>query len=175
MGVEIAVDIDDPWWESRLTDAAAVAETAAAAALRAAAPNLTTGGVTIALSSDAVVHDLNRRWRGVDAPTNVLSFPGDDPAEAGAAAADGPPGHWGDVVLAGETMGAEATQQGKSLADHLAHLVVHGVLHLLGYDHENDDDGDVMESLETAILADLGVADPYRGDGLPAATDPRGA
>ncbi|HLB79022.1 MAG TPA: rRNA maturation RNase YbeY, partial [Dongiaceae bacterium] len=97
------------------------------------------------------------RYRGIDRATNVLSFPMGAPVGAGAA-----PTPLGDVILARETVAAEARAQGKVVADHVSHLVVHGVLHLLGYDHERTADAAVMERLETAILAGLGVADPYR-------------
>jgi probable rRNA maturation factor len=93
---------------------------------------------------------LNLKWRGKDAPTNVLSFPSGEEQ-----------GHLGDVVLAYETVEGEAEQQNIAIADHAAHLVVHGMLHLLGYDHEQEDDAVKMETLETEILATLGIADPY--------------
>ena len=103
---------------------------------------------------------LNSDWRGIDRPTNVLAFPGWDPDAPLPAEA---PLLLGDVVLARETVAREAKEQGKTVTDHLGHLVVHGVLHLLGYDHAIDAEAAVMETLETAILAELGVADPYRG------------
>jgi probable rRNA maturation factor len=108
------------------------------------------------LADDASVQDLNARWRGKDAPTNVLAFASDEPP------AKGKPVLLGDVVLAYETVSREAKEQGKRLADHLRHLVIHGVLHLLGYDHIKATPAKRMEALETRILASLGVADPYR-------------
>jgi probable rRNA maturation factor len=101
------------------------------------------------------VQDLNRDWRDRDAPTNVLAFPGDTEA------ANGQPLLLGDVIVAFGVTRAEATRDGKTLADHLSHLVAHGTLHLLGYDHENDADAQAMEALETGILGGLGIADPY--------------
>jgi probable rRNA maturation factor len=109
----------------------------------------------VVLSDNAHVGELNRRHRGKDKPTNVLSFSA--PADFGTEHAIG------SVVLAFETVVGEAREQGKTLRDHLQHLVVHGVLHLLGHDHETDEDAEDMEALERSILAGLGVADPYAG------------
>ena len=105
------------------------------------------------LADDAFVQHLNKTWRGKDQPTNVLSFP----AGENTAGID----HLGDIVLALETITREAREQDKKPADHLTHLVVHGMLHLLGYDHEDDDEAEEMEALERRILAGLGIADPY--------------
>ncbi len=116
--------------------------------------------VSIALASDEEVTALNAAYRGKTAPTNVLSFP------AGRAA---PPGFLGDVALAAETVAREAQQQGVSVVHHVQHLVVHGLLHLIGYDHEADGDAERMEALETSILAGLGVADPYADEPIPRA------
>jgi probable rRNA maturation factor len=117
--------------------------------------------VAIMLSSDAEVRQLNAKWRGIDNATNVLSFPAPEA-----------PGDLeqveflGDIALACETVLAEAADQGTTPAHHLQHLVVHGLLHLLGYDHENTDDASEMEALEVEILARLGIADPYAGADL---------
>ena len=126
------------------------------------------GTVALVLADDELVQDLNRRFRGKDTPTNVLSFPGDDMPMPGLSPADPHLGDTalgdtalGDVVLAAETVQREARGDGKSIGDHFSHLAVHGILHLLGYDHESAEDAEEMESLETAILADLGIADPY--------------
>jgi probable rRNA maturation factor len=106
--------------------------------------------------------ELNRRWRGKDSATNVLSFPAQD-FEAGPVSM--PPRRLslplGDVVLAFETVAAEAAAQGKSLDDHAAHLIVHGILHLLGLDHAAEEEAEAMEAMERAALAALGIADPY--------------
>ena len=115
------------------------------------------------MSDDAELRGLNRQHRGIDAPTNVLSFPASD-CEAGVVPPPPPAGAplaLGDVVLGFGTGCAEASDQHKPLADHLRHLVVHGVLHLAGYDHETAAGAVAMEALETSILAGLGVADPY--------------
>jgi probable rRNA maturation factor len=139
---------------------------AAARAAFAAAPVGWTAGsaaieLSIVLGDDALVRRLNRQWRGQDKATNVLSFAAQDAPAAVPQA--GAPLPLGDIVLAFGTIEGEAAAQGKLLADHLAHLVVHGVLHLLGFDHVRAAEAERMEALETAVLAGLGIADPYRG------------
>jgi probable rRNA maturation factor len=110
--------------------------------------------LSVVLTDDAEQKALNRDWRGIDKPTNVLSFPQIEPF--------GPvSGILGDVILARQTLEREAVEQGVSFEDHFTHLMVHGFLHILGYDHMDDDEALVMEGLETQILASLGVADPY--------------
>jgi probable rRNA maturation factor len=156
----LAVEVTVPCelWERECAGAAALAEAAARLALRrGAAPAASTVDVTLA--DDATQQALNRTWRGTDAPTNVLAFPAADPAIP---PPDGAPLLLGDVVLAFETMRREAEEQQKPLADHLRHLVVHGVLHLLGHDHAESADAARMETREIAILAELGVPNPYR-------------
>jgi probable rRNA maturation factor len=113
--------------------------------------------LSLVLTDDAEQQVLNRDWRGIDKATNVLSFPQIEPF--------GPvSGLLGDIIVARETLEREAAEQGVSLEDHFTHLVVHGFLHLLGYDHMDDDEALAMEGLETQILASLGVADPYAED-----------
>jgi len=110
--------------------------------------------LSIVLTDDAEQQMLNRDWRGIDKATNVLSFPQIEPF--------GPvSGLLGDIILARETLVREADEQGVSFEDHFTHLMVHGFLHILGYDHIDEDEALVMEGLETQILATLGVADPY--------------
>jgi probable rRNA maturation factor len=155
--IEIELALSCRAWRKALPDAAALAEEAARAALAAAKPRLASVvEVTLVLGDDALVRALNRRWRRRDAATNVLSF------ATGEIAAPDRPQLLGDVVLAYETVAREAAAQGKTLADHLRHLVAHGVLHLLGWDHEGDAEAARMEALERRILRRLGVADPYR-------------
>jgi probable rRNA maturation factor len=121
------------------------------------------GEVTVVLGSDALVRRLNRTYRGKDAPTNVLSFPYQRPP--GAAADAG--AYLGDVVLAAETVRREAAERGIEPRHHVQHLVVHGLLHLLGHDHDTDAAAEEMEGLETEVLATIGLADPHA---LPAAS-----
>lgn len=154
----VEVTMGDVGWHSECPEAAALAEAAAQLTLsRSEAPAASI--VDIALADDAEQRVLNRIWRGEDAPTNVLSFPAADPSVP---VPHGAPLLLGDVVLAFETMQREAIEQNKPFADHLQHLVVHGVLHLLGYDHENAADAAIMEEREIALLAELGVPNPYR-------------
>ena len=166
--IEIAVILRDGAWDDDCPRAAALAERAARAALaRAALDGVAETALpppplelAVVLSDDAEVCALNRDYRDRDAPTNVLSFPhGGGSLQA---AVEGEPFLLGDVILARETVLREAAAAGKPLAAHLSHLVVHGVLHLLGYDHQNDDEAARMEALEVALLADLGIDDPYR-------------
>ena len=115
--------------------------------------------LSVVLADDALVHRLNREYRGKDKPTNVLSFALTEAEEP--ELGEDAPVMLGDVILAWETVAREAAEQGKTPSDHMTHLVVHGVLHLLGYDHETDDEAEEMEQLETDVLATLGIADPY--------------
>lgn len=116
--------------------------------------------VSVMLTSDEEIAALNAAYRQRDGATNVLSFPQAMPGGTGGGA-DGPARLIGDIVLAHETISREAREAGKSMRDHISHLVVHGMLHLFGYDHEEDTEAEVMEGLETRILAGLGIADPY--------------
>lgn len=152
----IAVEIDDEAWLPALSltqdETQALIARAAQAALTA--PRLTDvegAAVVVLLTDNDAVQDLNGRFRGQDKPTNVLSFPAPQNLE----------GHLGDIALALGVCAREADEQGKSLADHLCHLTVHGTLHLLGYDHETDAEAELMEGLERTLLAGLGVTDPY--------------
>jgi probable rRNA maturation factor len=153
---DVEVEVEADAWLEALPDCEGVAREAARAALMAPSSGESASAsegasVTILLTDDAEVRQLNRDFRKQDKPTNVLSFP----------AADTALGHLGDLTLAYETCAREAAQQGKSLGHHLAHLVVHGVLHLTGWDHEADADAEAMEQLEREVLARLGVPDPY--------------
>jgi probable rRNA maturation factor len=160
---EIAVEVTTPCagWGRDCADVASLADAAARLTLKVC--NAPPGSVVdVTLTDDRAQQALNRAWRATDAPTNVLAFPIADPA---APHPDGAPLLLGDVVLAYETVRREAAEQGKPLADHLRHLIVHGVLHLLGYDHVEPAEAAAMEAREIAILAELGVANPYRDIG----------
>jgi len=162
-GIEIDFADPSPLWRERLPEVEEICAAAARAVL--AASGIVAGELAIVLTHDAAVRSLNRDWRAHDRPTNVLSFP--QPLQSPLAPPGGgeaPPVLLGDVVLAFETVAREAAEQGKRLADHLRHLIVHGVLHLLGHDHEEEAEAERMEGLEAAVLARLGVADPYRAD-----------
>ncbi|MBL8590003.1 MAG: rRNA maturation RNase YbeY [Methylobacteriaceae bacterium] len=150
----IAVAIESEGWTG--LDVEALARRAVAAALAEAKAKLAPGAeISLMFADDAALRALNRDFRGKDKPTNVLSFPAVAPAALARAA------HVGDIAIAHETCAREAGAEGKSLEDHAAHLVVHGVLHLVGYDHETPDQAEEMEALERRALARLGVADPY--------------
>ena len=145
------------------TDWQALAERAAAA-VATLAPELTNPRLSARLlfADDATVHALNLEWRGKDKPTNVLSFPMLERDDLLALDADGPPELLGDIALALETCAREAAEKGVSLADHTSHLVIHGLLHLAGHDHETSPaDAQAMESLEIQALALISVGNPY--------------
>ena len=162
-GVRVHVSSACTGWARALPEAKRLARTAAH---RALARGMAEAGIEIGhaielgiiLADDAQQQRLNRDWRGIDRPTNVLAFAA---WEVGAPAPRGAPVLLGDVVIACETVAREAAEQGQSVADHFRHLVVHGVLHLLGYDHDAESAASAMETLETSILASLGAADPY--------------
>ena len=141
-------------WDGSAISDATVRLAAHAAFAEAPPPSPVACEATVVLTDDTEMRDLNRTWRGKDQPTNVLSFPaGDGPDETGAL---------GDIVIAYETAEKEADETGIAFADHVSHLVVHGVLHLLGFDHMQEEEAERMENLERRALASIGIADPYR-------------
>ena len=151
MPLDIAIE-DDGW--AALPNLELMAEQAAAAALPKGEQSKI---ITLLFADDETMQDLNKEWRGLDKPTNVLSFPApkDQPV---------PPGELpllGDIVLGFGICAREAEAAGKTLGNHTCHLIVHGVLHLLGYDHEIDKDAEVMEAAEIKILSTLGIENPY--------------
>jgi probable rRNA maturation factor len=163
--IEIALSAEEPWPEG---DWNALADRAA----RAAVERTSYGGllasaalveVSVRLTTDEEVRQLNRQYRGKDKPTNVLSFPMIQPDLLESVTANSDDGEvlLGDIVLAHGVCAAEAAERGVAVADHAAHLIVHGVLHLLGYDHADDAAGDAMERIERDALSSLGLHDPY--------------
>ena len=140
----IDIEVEAGAWSADVPDVEGVV---ARAAEQVAPP----GDVVILLTDDETVRDLNDRFRGKDRPTNVLSFPAPENARP----------HLGDIVLAYGVCAAEAREQGKPFADHLSHLVIHGILHLMGHDHEAEDEAEAMEAQERTLLAALGIPDPY--------------
>jgi probable rRNA maturation factor len=155
---EIDLAVEDARWETEIPGLEALVARAVEAGL-AIAPEKPDGpvAVSVLLTDDAAVQDLNRTWRGKDKPTNVLSFPAAPQPRHDEAATP-----LGDVVLAYETLVRESAEQSKPLQNHLAHLLVHGTLHCLGQDHEiGEAEADAMEALEVAALATLGIPDPY--------------
>ena len=156
----IELEIEDPAWLEALGDVQGLVRSAATKALSAKRlVDSEASDLVVLLTSDEEIQGLNAQFRGQDRATNVLSFPAAISAE----------GHLGDLALAFGTCAREADEQGKTLADHVQHLTVHGVLHLIGYDHDDDAEAEVMEALERRLLADLGIADPYgfKADGGP--------
>ncbi|MBR0903072.1 rRNA maturation RNase YbeY [Bradyrhizobium liaoningense] len=145
-------------WQSE-PDSEAVIQRAVAAAAESVDEDVAEAEVAVMLTDDAGIRTLNSSWRGIDKPTNVLSFPALQPE--GEWKEGDAPRMLGDIAIAYETMRREADEEHKPFEHHLSHLAVHGFLHLIGYDHENDADAEEMEALETEILAHLGIPDPY--------------
>jgi probable rRNA maturation factor len=154
----VEIEIGSPLWVAEPKADAFVREAIAAAASRVPGE----GEVSVLLADDPAVRALNRDWRGLDEPTNVLSFPAAPPAP-------GSPKLLGDIAIAYETLVREADEEGKPVLHHLAHLVVHGYLHLMGYDHQTDSEAEAMEALEREILQALRIPDPYRMEATDAA------
>ena len=148
----VEIRVDAPAW--REIEFEAVVREAASETLREAGPKGGPLELSVLLTDDSAMADLNRTWRGRDGPTDVLSFPGDfRPSPA--------PRLLGDVALSIDALKADAARDGLSATDHLAHLVVHGILHLVGYDHESDSEAAAMEKAEAGILGAMGIANPY--------------
>jgi probable rRNA maturation factor len=164
MMLEIALEADEEWDSSRSW--VELARKAAQAAIAESAfPQLNESSrhieLSVRLAGDDEVRGLNAHWRGKDKPTNVLSFPMAEPYELEQADDDGPAIMLGDIILAHGVCAAEAAEKGVSIDEHATHLVVHGTLHLLGYDHQADADASDMERREADALARLGIANPY--------------
>jgi probable rRNA maturation factor len=158
MSLSCDVLIEDALWLERL-DPEAIAIAAAEKMIEVVRPRIHPAAeISVTFSNDERVRQLNAEWRGKDAPTNVLSFP----AISGPRFDSSP--LLGDVILAYETIDREARGEGKLFTDHTAHLVIHGLLHLVGYDHENEIDAVKMESAESTIMVGLGYPDPWAGE-----------
>ncbi len=153
---ELSLDMQSVAWADLLTDAEAQLQRAIDAVMVRLVPHHDSVEVSVVLTDDATMQHLNKTYRGQEKPTNVLSFP------SGMTLNGDAPVLLGDLVLTHETIAREAAQQGKSFLHHTLHLAVHGVLHLLAFDHETDADASDMEALEVSILADLGVNNPYQ-------------
>lgn len=152
MPVPIDISIDCESWSNIKYES--IAQKAIEQAIRLANVVIREGAeVSVLLTNDNAIQILNREWRGKNKPTNVLSFPGSDDLETALIL--------GDIVVAYETTMREATEEQKSFDDHFTHLIVHGCLHLLGFDHETSEEAEEMENLERLVLAQLGVTDPY--------------
>jgi len=148
----VEIDMQSPLWDSQ----PAAARTVRAAIAAAAALSTSGGEVSILLTDDSAVRVLNRDWRGIDKPTNVLSFPAPENISKGAA------GILGDIVIAYETLMRECADEDRDFLHHLAHLTVHGYLHLVGYDHQNDKEAGAMEALESRIMTRMKLPDPWQ-------------
>jgi probable rRNA maturation factor len=155
--LEIDVLVSEPAWSVALDDPKG---TCRAACKACALPVSRAGEVSILLCDDVRVRELNRDYRHQDKPTNVLSFANPEATES----LEFGPRLWGDIVIAFGVTSAEAHSEGKTLADHLSHLVIHGMLHLLGHDHQDDAQAERMEALEISTLARIGITNPYQAD-----------
>jgi probable rRNA maturation factor len=145
-------------WQTEI-DVESVIHRAIATAAEMVDADVDDAELAVMLTDDAGIRTLNSNWRGIDKPTNVLSFPALQPT--GPRGPDDAPRMLGDIAIAYETARKEADDEQKPFDHHLSHLAVHGFLHLIGYDHEKDDDAEAMEALEQEILAQLGIPDPY--------------
>jgi probable rRNA maturation factor len=152
----VDIQIGSDLWAAQPHAEQIVRDAIAAAATLAPA----VGEISIVLTDDATIQALNREWRGIDKPTNVLSFP--------ATQTNAGPGHkmLGDIVIAYETLAQECADEDRLFPHHLAHLTVHGFLHLIGYDHQTDSDADAMEALESKIMGAMKMPDPYHSRDL---------
>lgn len=154
MSLAIETIVDCPNWNG-LGDLDALIEASLRAAVEECGTHLPEGAeVSLLFCDDARIRELNRQFRGQDKPTNVLSFPGPLPFEK--------TGILGDIAIAYETLAREAREQDKTLDRHCRHMIVHGFLHLLGYDHRDDREAEAMEAIEIRVLRRLGVENPYR-------------
>lgn len=152
---EANIFLESPIWEENLPQYEALIEEAMGAVKQHFKDLPAESTMSVVLADDAFIQTLNLKYRGKEKPTNVLSFPAHDDDDPN------PTDELGDIVLAYETIAAEAAEQNKTLEHHVQHLIIHGFLHLMGYDHEEDDEADLMEGLEIQLLEQLGIANPY--------------
>lgn len=159
---EIDVSVSEPEWKASFLDVEAIARTAILNTFKMAkmpaAIKDRSLEISVVLANDDLVQVLNREYRNIDKPTNVLSFAGLD---SDAPVPEEGPFALGDIILAYQTLARECKEQGKFFKDHYTHLIVHGTLHLLGYDHEDEDDANIMESLEIRVLEKMNIQNPY--------------
>lgn len=155
-GVVVRLDVDAAGWPGEQELRALVLSAVSGTWDELALPGDEASEISLLFTDDDHIRTLNATWRGIDRPTNVLSFP-----SVRAGGSEALPPLLGDIVLAAETVARESALENRQFNHHLMHLIVHGLLHLLGYDHQTDDEANRMEALETRILARLGVSDPY--------------
>ncbi len=157
-GGRLDIRVADPAWKRHVPKIRSICRTATSEALREAGVGPSPAGIAVLLTDDVEMSSLNARWRGIDRPTNVLSFatepnPGSDEVA-------------GDIALAFGIVAHEAEAGGIRLQDRIAHLLVHGILHLAGHDHQGDHEAEAMEAAEVRVLARLGIANPYSNDAI---------
>ncbi|TDI62292.1 MAG: rRNA maturation RNase YbeY [Alphaproteobacteria bacterium] len=158
MMLQVAISIEDDSWQDLATNVTSLCESSLTKAWQSLDDQSgSEAWVSILLTNDQQMQSLNSQYRNKDKPTNVLSFPSPE----NTAMSEGEGHVLGDIALSAQTIVREAAEQSKTVPDHLAHLLVHGLLHLLGYDHEVDDEAAVMEQLEIDILATMDVPNPY--------------
>jgi len=159
--LDIDIIVRDELWKKAVPGVTQICSQSACRAFSAGALAPTRSEAALVLADDDFVAALNKEYRNKPGPTNVLSFAALDDVDADVSVEGGAPLMLGDIIVARETTEREAADAGISTEDHLRHLVVHGMLHLLGFDHLEDEDAEEMEAVETQVLADMGVADPY--------------
>jgi probable rRNA maturation factor len=161
MTLAVSIAIEDTEWQTEIPDIESMAEDTVAYSIKAVRPEWLKSArpveIGLLFADDATLHALNRQFRHIDRPTNVLSFPANDIAHP----ASDMPLPAGDIAISFQTVKAEAQRDSKTVKDHTRHMIVHGVLHLLGHDHEDAREAEIMESIESEILAGFGVDNPY--------------
>lgn len=156
--IEITLHIKDERWEERIPNISTLTQKAVSKTLQFLQLGILDLEMSVVFADDPFLQEYNVRYRGKDKPTNVLSF-----SALGTPLVVKEGDNLGDIMIAYETMEKEAQAQGKTLQDHTVHIIVHGVLHLIGYNHEEDDEAEKMEKTEIEILKTLGVQNPYEG------------